>query len=201
MTAINKWDERYGEPGFAYGTKPNNFLISSATRLPRGGSVLCLADGEGRNSTYLATNGFTVTAVDSSAVGMQKAQELAKENGVVITTCVADLEDFTFAPNIYDGVISIFCHLPPPLRKKVHSGVVSSLRKGGVFILEGYTPKQLEYGTGGPPVKELLMELEVLQSEFSGLRIIHGVEVERDIHEGRLHTGKGSVVQLIAIKD
>lgn len=198
---MNKWDERYGEPGFAYGTEPNNFLVSSVTRLPKGGSVLCLADGEGRNSTYLATNGFTVTAVDSSSVGMQKAQALANKNGVVITTCITDLEDFTFTPDRYDGIISIFCHLPPPLRKKVHSGVVSSLRKGGVFILEGYTPKQLQYDTGGPPVKELLMELEELQSEFSGLRIIHGVEMEREIHEGRLHTGRGSVVQFIAVKD
>lgn len=200
MTPKNKWDERYGEPGYAYGIAPNDFLVSSAAHLPMGGSILCLADGEGRNSSYLAGKGFVVTAVDSSAVGMQKAALLAGEKGVAVATCIADLEDFAFPPESYDGIVSIFCHLPLPLRKKVHSGVVASLREGGVFILEGYTPRQLQYGTGGPPVKELLMELDELRSEFSGLRIIHGVELEREIYEGRLHTGRGSVVQLIAVK-
>lgn len=201
MTQKNKWDERYGEAGFAYGTAPNDFLVSSISHLPKGGSVLCLAEGEGRNSTYLAAKGFVVTAVDSSAVGMQKAQLLARENGVDISTCVADLDDFTFPPQSYDGIVSIFCHLPVPLRKKIHNGVVSSLKKGGVFILEGYTPRQLQYSTGGPPIKELLMELDELRSEFAGLRIVHGIELEREIHEGWLHTGRGSVVQLIAVKD
>lgn len=200
MTATSKWDERYGEPGFAYGTEPNDFLVSSTPLLPRGGSVLCLAEGEGRNSTFLAEKGFVVSAVDSSAVGMQKAQALARERGVTITTCIADLEDFVFPPESFNAIVSIFCHLPPLLRKKVHSGVVSSLKKGGVFILEGYTPKQLQQGTGGPPVKELLMELEELRSDFADLDIIHGEELMREIYEGRLHTGRGAVVQLIAVK-
>lgn len=201
MTANNKWDERYGEPGYAYGTLPNDFLVSSTSYLPEGGSILCLAEGEGRNSSFLAGKGFVVTAVDSSAVGMQKTEILARENNLVVTTCVADLEDFAFLPESYDGIVSIFCHLPPPLRKKVHTSVVSSLNKGGVFILEAYTPRQLQHKTGGPQVKELLMELDELRAEMSGLRIIHGVELERDIYEGRLHTGRGSVVQLIAVKD
>ena len=200
MTPTNKWDERYGERGFAYGTEPNDFLVSSTPHLPKGGSVLCLAEGEGRNSAFLAGNGFVVTAVDSSAVGMQKAQALARQKGVTITTHTADLEDFAFPPENFDGIVSIFCHLPVPLRKKVHKGVITSLKKGGVFILEGYTPRQLQLGTGGPPVKDLLMELEDLRSDFSGLRIIHGEELVREIYEGRLHTGRGAVVQLIAVK-
>jgi 2-polyprenyl-3-methyl-5-hydroxy-6-metoxy-1,4-benzoquinol methylase len=201
MTPNNKWDERYGEPGYAYGTIPNDFLVSSTAYLPEGGSILCLAEGEGRNSSFLAGKGFAVTAVDSSAVGMQKTKLLARENDLAVTTCVADLEDFAFQPESYDGIVSIFCHLPPPLRKKVHTSVVSSLKKGGAFILEAYTPRQLQHKTGGPQVKELLMELDELRAEMSGLRIIHGVEMEREIYEGRLHTGRGSVVQLIAVKD
>ncbi len=196
----NKWDDRYSESGFAYGTEPNAFLAASLQHLPPTGTILCLADGEGRNSVFLAQQGYTVTAVDSSSVGLQKATILATERGVTITTCVADLTDYQLPENSYDAIVSIFCHLPPPVRKRLHSQIGSSLKNDGVFLLEGYTPRQLEHGTGGPPVRELLMEIVDLKKELQQLQIIHGVEVEREVYEGRLHTGLGSVVQLIAVK-
>jgi len=200
MTEPNKWDRRYGEPGFAYGTEPNDFLAASLHQLPPTGTVLCLADGEGRNSVFLAERGYTVTAVDSSAVGLEKARTLAAERGVAITTHNADLADYPLPENTYDAIISIFCHLPPPVRRIVYSQIPASLTRGGVFLLEGYTPRQLSYGTGGPPVKELLMELSELQEELRQLQIIHGLEQEREVYEGRLHTGLGAVVQLIGVK-
>ena len=200
MTEQNKWDRRYGEPGFAYGTKPNDFLAVSLHQLPPSGTVLCLADGEGRNSVFLAEHGYTVTAVDSSSVGLEKAKALATERGVAITTCNADLADYQLPENAYDAIISIFCHLPPPVRRTLHGQIPSSLREGGVYLLEGYTPRQLNYGTGGPPVKELLMELSDLQVELRQLQITHGLELEREVYEGRLHTGLGAVVQLIGVK-
>lgn len=196
----NKWDQRYSEPGFAYGTDPNDFLVQSIDYFPSEGKVLCLADGEGRNSVYLAQRGFEVTAVDSSTVGMQKTNRLAQEKGVEVHTIVADLADFSFLENHYDVIISIFCHLPPTLRKKVHKNVVSSLRQDGIFLLEGYTPKQLENNTGGPPVLELLMELKGVKKEIAPLKILHAIELDRVIKEGSLHTGLGSVIQLIAKK-
>lgn len=201
MSSPNKWDERYAEAGFAYGTEANDFLVASRHLLPNTGTVLCLADGEGRNSVYLAELGYTVTAVDSSSVGMEKAAILARERGVTLTTRVADLADYQLPDDSFDAIISIFCHLPPPIRRQLHSRIPFSLKKGGVFLLEGYTPRQPEYGTGGPPVKELLMNLDDLLTELQPLRIIHGAELERDVYEGRLHTGLGSVVQLIAVKD
>lgn len=197
----SKWDARYGEPGFAYGTAPNDFLASSLSYLPAGGELLCLAEGEGRNSTFLAQHGYMVTAVDSSRVGLEKAEALAKERDVEITTYVADLADFKLLPDRYDGIVSIFCHLPVPVRRQLHAGVAASLRKGGAFLLEAYTPRQLQFNTGGPPTEELLMELDELRLEFPGLDIIRGQELERDIREGRLHTGRGSVVQLIAVRN
>jgi len=200
MSEAQKWDQRYSEPGYAYGTDPNEFLAASLKYLPAGGKVLCLADGEGRNSVFLARQGFEVTAVDSSAIGMKKTGDLAKEYGVQVHTVVADLAEFTFAPEQYDAIISIFCHLPPPLRKSVHNSIPSSLKDGGIFLLEGYTPKQLQYGTGGPPVRELLMNLGDIQEELSKLKALHATELDREIHEGRLHTGIGAVVQLIAQK-
>lgn len=201
MSPANKWDERYAEAGFAYGTEPNDFLVASQHLLPKNGSVLCLADGEGRNSVFLAEQGYRVTAVDSSSVGMKKAATLAREKGVQLSTYVADLADYPLPDNSFDAIISIFCHLPPPVRRQLHSRIASSLKKGGVFLLEGYTPRQLAYGTGGPPVEELLMNLDDLLAELQPLRIVHGAELEREVYEGRLHTGLGSVVQLVAVKE
>jgi SAM-dependent methyltransferase len=201
MSGPSKWDDRYGEAGFAYGTDPNDFLAASLHHLPPTGSILCLADGEGRNSVFLAEHGYRVTAVDSSPVGIEKGRVLAAERGVAITACVADLADYPLPDDTYDAIISIFCHLPPPLRRRLHGRIPFSLKSGGVFLLEGYTPRQLDLGTGGPPVKELLMELATIREELSPLRIIHGIELEREVREGRLHTGLGSVVQLIAVKE
>lgn len=200
MGDTSKWDQRYSEPGYAYGTDPNDFLAASLQHLPAGGSVLSLAEGEGRNSVFLARNGFQVTAVDSSPVAITKTRALAEQHGVYVNTVEADLAEFTFVPDRYDAVISIFCHLLPPLRQTVHSLTVGSLKENGIFLLEGYTPQQLQHGTGGPPTKELLMNLDTLQKELSGLEIIHGIELEREIHEGRLHNGIGAVVQVIGRK-
>jgi SAM-dependent methyltransferase len=200
MSQLNKWDHRYGEPGFAYGTDPNDFLVSALHHLPPAGDVLCLAEGEGRNSVFLAKQGHRVTAVDSSAVGLQKAQNLATENKVRITTNVADLSGYDIPEGKFTGIVSIFCHLPQPLRREVHKKIIRGLAIGGVLILEGYTPRQLELKTGGPPEVALLMEMEELKNELEGLEFIHAMETERDILEGRLHIGKGAVVQIIGRK-
>lgn len=193
------WDQRYCEPGFAFGTDPNDFLRQKAPTLGQG-KVLCLAEGEGRNAVWLAQQGFDVTAVDASPVGLQKAQVLAAERGVTIKTVVADLEGFDPGQSQWDGIVSIFCHLPEALRKKVHAQVVTALKPGGIFILEAYTPRQLEFATGGPPVAELMMDLKMLRKELSALEFFHALELEREVIEGKHHHGMGAVVQLVAKK-
>jgi SAM-dependent methyltransferase len=193
------WDERYGADEFAYGTEPNGFLASVADKIPNG-KVLCLAEGEGRNAVYLAGLGYDVTAVDASAVGMEKAQRLAKERGVEIKTIVADLAEFDIEPDSWDGIVSIFCHVPLAIREPLHRKVVAGLKQGGVLVLEAYRPKQIDYGTGGPPVPELTMTLETLSRELDGLEFQHAQELDRDVTEGLYHTGIGAVVQLVAIK-
>jgi SAM-dependent methyltransferase len=193
------WDERYSVEEYVYGTRPNGFLASVVDRLPMG-RVLCLAEGEGRNAVYLAEQGFEVTAVDSSAVGLEKARKLAGQHGVHIETVVADLAHYEIVPESWDAIVAIFCHLPPPLRRAVHAQAVAGLRPGGAFVLEAYTPAQLKHGTGGPPVVELMMTLDGLRDELTGLRFVHAVETERDIKEGRLHAGVGAVVQVLAYK-
>lgn len=191
------WDEEYSVDKYVYGTEPNDFLRSMTGELKKG-RVLCLAEGEGRNAVHLAKEGFTVTAVDSSKVGLAKAEKLAQDNGVEIETILVDLADFPIEEKSWDSIISISCHLPPGLRKKIHEGVVKGLKDGGTFVLEAYTPKQLEYGTGGPPCAEFMMDLESLREELSGLTFIHGEELVRNVVEGINHTGKGSVVQVLA---
>ncbi len=196
---FDSWDLRYAAPGFAYGTEPNAFLREMASRIPPG-RVLSLADGEGRNSVYLAGLGYEVVAVDGSRVGMEKAARFAAERGVRVETVVSDLADFRIEPEAWAGIVSIFCHLPPALRRRVHADVVSGLAPGGVLILEAYTPKQLEYRTGGPSAPELLMTLDALRGELRGLDLVHAVEVEREVEEGRLHRGIAAVVQIVGVR-
>ena len=191
------WDEEYSVDEYVYGTEPNDFLLSMTEKLKKG-RVLCLAEGEGRNAVHLAKEGFTATAVDSSRVGLEKAERLAHKNGVAIETILVDLADFAIVKDSWDSIVSISCHLPPDLRKKLHRDIVAGLRKGGKFLLEAYTPKQLEFGTGGPPSAEFMMDLVTLREELSGLKIVHGVELVRNVVEGVNHTGMGSVVQVLA---
>lgn len=194
------WDERFAEPGYAYGTKPNDFLAAHAAQIPPG-RVLCLAEGQGRNAVWLAQQGYEVTAVDLSAVGSAKAQQLAAERGVSITTIQADLADYVIEPHGWDGIVSIFCHLPVPIRSRLYGQVAAGLRAGGVFLLEAYAPKQLQFGTGGPAAVELLVPLAVARAELAGLEWQIAQEVEREIYEGRLHTGQSAVVQLLGKKE
>lgn len=193
------WDVRYSTAEYVYGTEPNEFLVSVADQIPKG-RVLSLAEGEGRNGVYLAGLGYKVLGIDSSAVGLGKAQRLAEERGVTLETQVADLADFQIKPNSWDAIISIFCHLPSGIRSSVHHRVVAGLRPGGVLVLEAYTPEQLLLKTGGPPTADLTMNLTVLRKELEGLRFTHARELEREVVEGKFHTGRGAVVQVVAVK-
>lgn len=193
------WDERFSTAGFTYGTEPNDFLASVTERIPQG-KILSLAEGEGRNAVYLASRGHDVTAVDASAVGLAKAKELAESREVSITTVLADLEQFIIAPQQWDGIISCYCHLPPPLRRAVHRAAVTGLKPAGVFVLEAFSKKQLEYDSGGPKSLDMLMSLEELEAELAGLRFDHAVELERSVVEGSGHRGLAAVVQIFAVK-
>lgn len=193
----NLWDERYAGERFMYGTEPNDFLRERATALPAGGRVLCLAEGEGRNAVHLAERGFTVTGVDGSAVGLEKAQGLAAQRGVTITTVVDDLGRYELGDGCWDGIVSIWCHLPPPLRVSLHPRIVRALKPGGVLLLEHYHPRQVGYGTGGPPDPAMLVTLAELRGDFAELEELFGAEADRDIAEGSGHLGRSAVTQFV----
>ncbi|MEQ1843675.1 MAG: class I SAM-dependent methyltransferase [Verrucomicrobiales bacterium] len=195
----DSWNTRYDQPVYVFGTEPNDFLAEMAGRIPSG-PVLCLAEGEGRNATFLATRGHQVTAVDQSSVGVAKAERLAAERGVAITTVVADLADFVIEPGAWAGIVSIFLHIPESLRRATYRQAVAGLRPGGLFVLEAYTPKQIALGTGGPKDPALTPTLSQLREDLAGLEIEIGVETQREVLEGIGHTGIAEVVQVVARK-
>lgn len=194
------WDERYSAEEYAYGTAPNEFLLENFSGIPKG-KVLSLAEGEGRNAVFLAKQGYAVTAVDSSLVGLNKARKLAQENGVTVEFIHADLADYDLGENKWDGIVSIFCPLPSSLRKEVYKKVIAALKPKGVFLLEAYTPDQLRHGTGGGNSVDLMQSASSLRLELASLSFKHLLELERNVVEGIYHTGVGSVVQAIASKE
>lgn len=193
------WNQRYSSKTYAYGTEPNDYLVEMFPQLP-GGKVLCLGEGEGRNAVWLAQQGREVTAVDASDVGLGKARQLARERGVEIAIVHADLAAYEIEPQQWDVIVSIFCHLPPQIRRGLHGRCVKGLRPGGAMLLEAYTPTQLEYKTGGPPTAEMMMDANSLRAELVGLGFLHLRECVRDIREGVFHDGPGAVVQVLGVK-
>jgi SAM-dependent methyltransferase len=193
------WDERYSQPGFAYGTEPNEFLAGAAERIPAG-PVLSLGEGEGRNAAFLAGLGHRVVAVDQSAVGLAKAKSLAANRGLSIETVCTNLAAYSIEPGTWAGIVSVFCHLPRRIRRPLYAAVVRGLRPGGVLLLEAYTPEQIDRGTGGPKDPDMLPTLAELTEELAGLEFVHACELEREVREGEYHTGVASVVQIIGLR-
>ncbi|MDR3688486.1 MAG: class I SAM-dependent methyltransferase [Fimbriimonas sp.] len=200
--AQETWDSRYGQEEYAYGVVPNDFLVEYASSIPKG-RVLCLADGEGRNSVYLATLGYEVVSIDLSSVGLGKARRLASDQGVKIETLQADLTTYELDPGAWQGIVSIFAHFPPIVRRPLHRKVVAGLCAGGKLILEAFTPRQLTMtGRGGPNVQhaDALLPLAAAIEEFADLELSIAREIERDVEEGPYHTGRCAVVQVVGSK-
>jgi SAM-dependent methyltransferase len=196
---MTDWDIRYAEEEYAYGTEPNGFLAAVACQIPEG-PVLCLAEGQGRNAAFLAGRGYRVTAVDQSRVGMARAAELAAARGVNVECVTADLAAYDIGVGRWAGIVSIFVHLPAGLRADVYRRAVAGLRPGGIFVLEAYAPRQLEFGTGGPRDLERLAPRATLQEHLAGLEFLLAQDAEREVVEGRHHRGMAAVVQLLGRK-
>ncbi|MGA7305507.1 MAG: class I SAM-dependent methyltransferase [Rhodothermales bacterium] len=192
------WDERYAADEYVYGTEPNVFLAEHAEKLI--GPVLSLAEGEGRNAVFLASMGLEVHGVDGSKVGLVKAQALARSRGVEIRTEVADLGMFEPEANAYGSVISISAHLPSAIRNRLYPLVARSVKSGGLILLEAYSEDQLGRDTGGPKDLDRLMTRAKIEREFPDFEPILLQELDREVHEGKYHTGLASVVQFIGRK-
>jgi 2-polyprenyl-3-methyl-5-hydroxy-6-metoxy-1,4-benzoquinol methylase len=195
------WDARYATDDYIFGTAPNVFLASQAALIQPGMRALAIADGEGRNGVWLAEQGAAVHAIDFSAAALEKAKKLARERGVTLEIEQADVLNWTWPEAAYDLVAAIFIQFaPPPGREHIIAGIRRTLKPGGVLILQGYTPKQIEFGTGGPPSAANLYTAALLHEWFGDWEILHLAEHESFISEGTHHHGMSALVELVARK-
>lgn len=201
MSEYDRWQTRYATPEYAFGKNPNYFLESCKRLLPRSGRALAVADGEGRNGVWLAEQGLEVASIDFSPAAQRKAKALAAERDVKVTFELVDVHNWNYPSAAFDVVAEIFTQFSNPAdRARKWAGMSKALKPGGLLIIQGYTPKQLEYGTGGPKEIENLYTRAMLEQEFGGLRELSLVEEERDIHEGTSHGGMSAVINLTARK-
>lgn len=193
------WDQRYAVADYIFGTDPNVFLASQGALLSPGQKALAVADGEGRNSVWLAQLGLDVLAVDISPVALEKAQRLASERNVHVAFELADVSQWDWGEARFDVIAAIFIQFATVEgRARIHAAMQRALKPGGVVILQAYRPKQLEYRTGGPPKLEMLYTAEDLRHDFAGAEILHLREHDDEICEGTKHCGMSALVDMVA---
>lgn len=197
--AARVWNERFDVPEFVFGTAPNAYLASQAHLLAPGQRALAVADGEGRNSVWLARQGLQVDAFDVSSVGVEKARAFAREAGVEVDYRVCDCDAWDWQAGAYDVIAAIFIQFADPaMRSRLFARMRDALKPGGILILQGYTPKQLEFKTGGPGVLENLYTEELLRTEFASLQMVDLRMYEAVLGEGARHVGPSALVGMVA---
>lgn len=196
------WNKRFDTPDYIFGRAPNEYLQTQAKQyLKKGDAVLCVADGEGRNSVWLAKQGMQVDAFDLSEVALKKANALATEQAAHVQFTLASSDTWDWLPNQYDAVVGIFIQFADPvMRTRLFAQMASTLRPGGVLIVQGYTPKQLEYKTGGPSILEHLYTEDMIRILIGDLEPIDLCLYEKALSEGPKHTGMSALLGLVAHK-
>ena len=193
------WNQRYSQEGYLFGTEPSRWLVSQRAWLPPSGRVLAMADGEGRNSVWMASQGLKVDAFDISEVAVAKARLLAATQGVDVRYAVMDADAVQWPHAIYDAAVAIFIQFADPAaRRRLFRHCAAALKPGGVFLLHGYTPRHLEYRTGGPPIRSHLYTEDQLREELAGLSIELIEEFEDHLSEGSGHSGQSALIGLVA---
>lgn len=199
--AASMWNQRYAGDALLFGEAPNDYLRAQRPRLPRIGRALCVADGEGRNSVWLAQRGLSVDAFDIADVGVTKARRLAQRHGAAVNFAVADCDALAWPEALYDVVAAIFVQFAdPPMRERLFANMVRTLAPGGLLVLQGYTPKQLQYRSGGPQRVDHLYTEAMLRKHFAALDILELVSYEAELREGTQHTGQSALIGLVARK-
>ena len=199
--AATTWNQRFASEDYIFGREPNAYLRAQAGLLPREGQALCVADGEGRNSVWLARQGLKVQAFDIAEVGVTKARRLAAESGVTVAFNVAGCDDWHWQTGTHDVVVAVFVQFADPaMRGRLFDNMARALKPGGLLIIQGYTPRQLDYKTGGPGVLSHLYTADMLRKAFGALQIIELTEYDAELQEGARHAGKSALVGLVARK-
>jgi SAM-dependent methyltransferase len=200
--ATQFWNKRFDKKEFIFGKEPNEYLVEQASRYLKPNSyVLCIADGEGRNGVWLANQGMRVTGFDVSDIALAKANQLAADNVVNIQYSLCDTDGFDWQANAYDAVVGIFIQFADPeMRARIFQQVHQTLKPGGLFILQGYTPKQLEYKTGGPSLIEHLYTEEMIRKLSQDFEMLELQCYEKELSEGARHTGMSALLGMVASK-
>jgi len=195
------WEDRYRATGsYLFGREPAKFLTENPWLIMPGSSVLCVADGEGRNAVHLARRGMRVTAFDMAPTAVERAQALAAEANVAVDTQVAGWDDWDWSRE-FDMVLAIFIQFAPPaFRAQQFADMTRALKPGGRLVLHGYTPEQVALGSGGPPSKENMYTEAGLEEAFTGWTIERLASYERDVQEGRGHSGRSALIDFVARK-
>jgi cyclopropane fatty-acyl-phospholipid synthase-like methyltransferase len=193
------WNSRYATDAYLFGTEPSGFLTAHAGLVPGGAKALCIADGEGRNSVWLAKQGCDVTGFDISPNALKKAQKLADASAVAPRFEISTVEDWDWDGPKFDLIVGIFIQFAPPaMRTRLFAGIQRALAPGGRLMLHGYTPQQVTYGTGGPPNPDSMYTEAMLQEAFSDLTILRLASYEQHLSEGNAHSGRSALIDLIA---
>ena len=193
------WNKRFENADYIFGREPNEYLRAQAPQLTPGGRVLCVADGEGRNSVWLARQGLRVDAFDISGIGVAKARTLAAQADAAVNFSVAECDQWAWPIESYDAVVAIFVQFAdPPMRDRLFAHMVRALKHGGLLVLQGYSPKQLAYRTGGPPIASHLYTADLLRTAFAAMQIIELREYEAELTEGSQHRGRSALIGLTA---
>ena len=196
-----QWDERFSRPGRWFGDEPNVFLRREAARLRPAAAVLSVADGEGRNAIHLAERGARVTAFDLSPVAVEKARRWAAERGVQIDFHVSDVDTWPWTPSAFDAVAAIVVQFAgPAMRVRMFAGIWRTLKPGGLLLLQGYAPKQLEYRTGGPGRLDHLYTPQMLRELLPDAQWLLLREHEETLTEGGGHAGRSALIDAVALK-
>lgn len=199
--SVSVWDERYSGDEYFYGTEPNAFLVSQHAQFKPGMKCLAMADGEGRNGVWLAQQGLDVLSVDASPVAQAKAQRLAQQRGVKMRFAQVDMLNWDGAGETFDVVVAIFIQfVGPAQRAQQFANLKRYLKPGGVLLLQGYTPRQLDYKTGGPSQVENLYTEAMLREGLADMEILHLSEHDDIIHEGMGHSGLSALIDLVVRK-
>jgi cyclopropane fatty-acyl-phospholipid synthase-like methyltransferase len=201
MSELDRWEARFGAPGYAFGTEPAAFLKAQAPRLPRSGKALSIADGEGRNGIWLAEQGLDVLAIDFSPTALQKSRALAAKRGVTLTTEHADVTSWHWPTAAYDVIAAIFIQFVTPAeRTDLFANIKRALKPGGLLLLHGYRPEQLRYRTGGPQEVDRMYTRKLLETAFGDMTQLEIVEHDSVVSEGSSHVGMSALIDLVAKK-
>lgn len=199
--ALARWEARFGMDEYLFGQRPNAYLASKSTLLLEGSRALSIADGEGRNSVWLAEQGLRVDAFDFSPTAVAKAKRLASNRGVRVGFHVAETFAWDWAPAAYDLVAAIFIQFASPaVRERLFPLMVQTLKPGGLLILQGYRTEQLDYGTGGPPEQDHLYTEPMIRDALKGMDILELRCYDEPVDEGKGHAGMSALMGVVARK-